>query len=1400
MQLTDEQRKIVDAPVSDLLVSAAAGSGKTAVMTERIVQRIVDRKLDASQVLVMTFTDAAAQQMKAKIELKLAAQRLAAVEPELRLYLSSQQTLLAGAAISTIHAFCLTVVKNFSHLATDSQGLPIVEPGFSTADASQADLLLQEALDEVLQTRYLAIDHLPPDERLWTDDFIKLVNSFSNSRSDQPLRGQINKFFTYLRSLPNYLQQIEEYRSQIAGAAADFPATQHAAVLLAQLKVLLNRADQVLPELKRLLDDGLELIKDSGKNSVRRAQLYQLIEAFNNLQSELQTNSADWDRVVELAGQIGDLPMLKVSEKSREDLRSFVRLLRQNVAEAVYCLTGQWGTKVYQAHFLSDTKCLFRQNSQEIEREIAAMQPVLDQLFDLIGQLDAAYRQKKSRLGLIDFSDFEHLALQILKTEEAAHYYRNRYREIYLDEYQDTSSIQAAILQQIGQNNIFMVGDIKQSIYRFRHARPQLFMSRAALYLETAPHQFKTLNRNFRSVPGVLRAVNEIFSQLMTPGAGELNYDDTHALKESRAALDNLPPVHLWLLQDQDSNTVQAEDEETDENAGFETTGSQVDDAAEDSFGAQEEADANPVRSSLDGDAQLPDLGDLTPYQREAQGVRTEIARLLASGCHARDIVILARTKKLVRVFAQTLADASIDTLEETGQRLFDSPELRLLVALLQVMDNPLQDVPLAAVLRSGLFEGGFSPSDLLKIRIAARQPGDARAASAELKFYYQAVAWYGENGPDRALRDRLQRFNTWLELWREKERTLKLGEWLNLLLENSGYFSQVAALPAGHDRLREVRALIDWTYAFERTRQRGLFDLVRYIEKLIQSGLAESPFPLEISQRDAVRVMTIHRSKGLEFPVVFVVGLTAKITPKDKSDALLISENLGIGFDWIDPERHQRRMTHLKLAMLAEQKAAGLAEELRLLYVAMTRAKDQLYLTAMLPKKMPEVWKERLAQINTCAEASLPPEWVLNGSSYLEWLLMALVRHPDCDLSALDWLQEPGYRLIKPTTDVWQIKTVNLQDLLRNPIGSAAERDQAAGLNGKISATTGTQALTGDSSLSAEHLCRLFSANPSLPQVLIDAAHTRISGSYAYPDAAKRPIKVSVSELKRLEQQESRLGDEQTLSVPSVADASSKIQGINLILRPVYSPLQPDLDVSPPEDSSENQQNIQPDALLTGADLGTALHTYMRYLDLAKAHTHTVSTVHTPTPGEQDLHEDLLSQLMALTQLGTLTELESRSIRPYLGRIAEFVRSDLAGRMVVAEQNSQHLYREMPFTLAVSAQSIWPEATGFASDDQVLVQGIIDGWFIENQQAILFDYKSDRIRGDGPAIRAELLRRYARQLSFYARAITQATRLPVAENCLVHLISGQILTYSAAEINAALERTSEYNLQDSYL
>jgi ATP-dependent helicase/nuclease subunit A len=1345
MQLTEEQKAIVAAPVGNLLVSAAAGSGKTAVMTDRIVARMIDKQLDMNQVLVMTFTDAAASQMKEKIQRKLQAALAETRDPDLRRYLSRQLTLLPGAAISTIHAFCLTVIRNFCHLAVDDQGLPIVEPGFTIGDGLNAGLLCRQALDEIMAERYEQIDRAEPESLPdWTTDFYRLVDSFGSGRSDENLREMALRLYQFFRSMPDYRLLIDQYRSKLQAVAADFATSQHARVLLNQLQLLVVRATAAGDTLRAMLDSGVTFIKQADRNRGYHNQFRTILQTLADIGDYLAGGQLDWDEVRALSLPLQTELALPKANAKDPDRQTFLDIFRSQVAEAIFCLSGNCGSKTYSDHFQFDTRFLFARPAADIAADVQVMRPVIDQLFNLILDLDEHYRELKRSQSLIDFGDFEHLALGILRQPEAHDYYRQRFREIYIDEYQDTSSIQETLLQAIGQANVFMVGDIKQSIYRFRHARPQIFMAKSESFQDPELGSLYTLNKNFRSVTGILAGVNELFSQLMTPQAGEIRYDETQALVAHRPAQDGIPPIELLLMDsrlppaaaDPDSgNGAPDGDLDPDGDRDFDSAGDLDQELSDDGLMAQAEW--------------ILPAAELNQYQKEALAVLARIRELLAASHSPGDIVILSRSKAVGRVFSDALAEDGIATLEDTKGGFLDSPELRLMEALLQVFDNPRQDIPLAAVMLSGIFAGGFSASELYQVRLAdCQQPRRSR-------FFHEAVRWYADAGPDPVLKQKLAAFLAWIELWRDRERILRLSEWLEMLFEETGYLSQVAATPNGAAKVRELRQFGYWAGQFENQRQVGLFSFVRYLDTLRERGVDESPFGMEEPVQAAVRVMTIHRSKGLEFPVVFLVGTQADIAPKSRRDPLLISETLGVGFDLIDPDRQIRYPTHLKLAMLEEYKAAGLAEEMRLLYVAMTRAKDRLIISAAL-KLDPEKGVPRLTQLIEQSRAQsgldLPAHRVLSCRSYLDWIILALARHPDLDWARLAPAADTGYQLQPASKGVWHVRweamtselaTASLQAMTSLPVTTT--NPAAPSAVAAVPATPG------------QKLRQWLELPVVAEDPLYLAAEQRLYGEYRFGQAARTPIKLAVSELKRREQEEARFADDQAIPVPiagQVDQASDQTfnqadqarpLGINLTLH----------DLRPAFEG-------QAEDISSGAGLGTLLHRFMRFINLGAA-------------VRQPDRQEILHQVQTMAAQHILSADEARTLLPHVDDLVAFAQSSLASQMLAAAVERQALHREMPFTLALPVGDVYPGQAGFAPDDRVLIQGIIDCWFIQDNGAVLVDYKSDWIAGDDQTCQQVLAERYTRQLAYYARAIEAATLQPVRRKLIWHIRRRQI-------------------------
>ena len=787
--------------------------------------------------------------------------------------------------------------------------------------------------------------------------FYRLIEGYGSNSGDRPVRELMLSLFHFMRSLPDYQEQVETWLTGLERTAEQFSDSPYLESLIRQLILLSDKAGTHLDEMESILQNGIRFIGQPERNHGMNRQFFEVIATLRRLENYLKKDGRDWDAIRSMGAGLAGLDLPRSSAGDSPEKKTFMDLFVRHVSEIIHCLTGDCATAKYSAHFIFKTRHLFCLSAAEIEADIAAMLPSVRLLFKLVLGMDKRYSQSKQAAGVIDFSDFEHFALAILRQEEARNYYRNRFKEVYVDEYQDTSSIQEAIIGAVSDDNCLMVGDIKQSIYRFRHARPRIFIDRAAACRDRSVGSLHELNKNFRSVAGILNATNDLFSQIMSRGAGEIDYDQRQALVAFREnPSDNPEPVTLLIL-----NRMNPEKLSTD---------------------AEEAGDI----PDLPADEAVHGLSneELSRYEQEALVIADRMISLHAAGTAWRDMVVLSRTRFIGQACRDQLEAQAIPVLSDMDGSFLESPVLRQMEALLRLLDNLRQDVPMAAVLRSAIWQGGFQDEDLLLIRLfdQDRYPGR--------RFFHQAVLDYALEGPDSHLKKQLSDCLAWLDRLRRREQLISLSELIGLVFDESGWLEQLAAQPNGQglEDVRSLRQFRQWAELFEARRPRGLHAFASHIDSLRQRGPIENPFPAADSREDAVRIMTIHGSKGLEFPIVFVIGTGYDLTPKDSSDSLLISENLGVGMDYADPERQIRYPTHLKLAMHEELKAAGLAEELRLLYVAMTRAMDQLFLVGSV-KTDADKAEKRLSslvmQAKACRDLQLPDYLVLAGRCYLE-------------------------------------------------------------------------------------------------------------------------------------------------------------------------------------------------------------------------------------------------------------------------------------------------------------------------------------------------------------------------------------------------------------------------------
>ncbi len=1370
MKRTIQQQQTIDAPLGNILVSAAAGSGKTSVMTERIVTRITMGELDIRDVLVMTFTDAAAKNMRDKIEKQL---RTASVKQE---FLQKQLAYLGQSSISTIHAFCLDVIRNFYYEAADPSGKLLLEPGFRIEEQGEAKILLERALDDLFETYYARCDRMPDASS--TQNFLFLVDAYGSSKDDSPVRSLILSFYHFLRSMPDYEEWIERQKALIESTIRDFD---HSLCFKALYKGLLLRAERAgegMAELEEFLSAQPCLYRNDKSNMTKNKDTLDALQGFcrfiRDAVAMVKNPDVTWDGLYSFFQNRPSIPNLKHHPAETDEKSKWIDLFMQYFAEFLYYTTGEFGTPRYESQFLFEKCFLFNKSKEEIVRELAAMKPAVECFFGILTDLDQEYSKAKREANMIDFDDFEHLALKILKVPAVKQYYQLRFKEIYIDEYQDTSSIQEAILEAVSTGNCFMVGDVKQSIYKFRHARPRIFMGK----YDTFRHSCEDgnaesgivfeLNKNFRSVAGILHAVNDVFWQIMSKAAGEIDYNESQSLvpgredvpmtqmsgSEGAEAQKTSAPVEVLLVDLSKGDGQETEEpEEAKENP----------DAAVDGENPEEGDDSEKTGSRLKEPEEPPlSREEATKYQKEAFAVAVRIKEFLDGKTEASEgeekeasegekdsvktkpgeIAVLARTRSICGVFADTLKLFGLPVEQEQTETFLDRYELKVIEALLIILDNPMQDIPLASVMRAPLFENGFDEAELLRIRTEYK----------DRDYFYECCESYAAKGTDIALREKLRSFYQGLSRLRNRLVCQSVSELIETIYTETDFLATAARMPDGLQRVSSLQDFQDWARGYDQSRQSGLYSFVRYMEAVHEKSPGQSPFGIEQSQSDSIKVMTMHKSKGLEYKVVFLVGNNRKMTPRDTRDSILVSEEFGIGFHYVDVKQQYRCPTPLILAMRESMRNAELAEEMRLFYVGMTRAKDRLFITGTCSVEDHTNDKGLAVPIGKARKypsgSPLPPHVALSAKNTLEWVMLSIARNPSIDFGPLGIasFKEETSQGASHCSQSWSLNVTGyqyvqkkVQEILENqsvPANPKMAPDEPDG--------SGTYCKEQDQNspagLSDEKVEALYRA--------------RFLAEYPYENATQSPLKISVSEIKRREQ--SRIQDEPSAPFPnqSALFPVSSLPAAPLLPASPYpvTPLSPSLTPFRSVNTVMKELSRTTATVLEKSDIGIAVHSFLRYMDLRLLMENPTKKI-------------ILEHMDQMLEADMIQKLEYDYLTTYADAFEAYLHSNLAERIYLAgKQTPPALFREIPFTIKLDCKALFGEQ-GFESKDCTFGQGMIDCWFVEKGEAVLVDYKTDKIEGTEEQVRQVLEERYRTQLSIYAQAITKTTRLHVKES-----------------------------------
>ena len=889
---TEEQKQAIYEKENNILVAAAAGSGKTAVLVERIINKIINENIDIDKLLVVTFTNAAASEMRERV--LNAIYKKIDEEPENE-KLQKQITLLNRASICTIDSFCLDVVKNNFFEIDISQN-------FRIGDTTEIEILKQDVLEDLFEEKYEAED----------EDFTKLINTYTSYKDDTPLKELILKIYTYIQSNPfpeKWLKEKIEMFNLSEKLEEDFANTIWGKLLLKQVREIVEDSELKLEVEKKNLAKYPELAK------------YFLIinDDIEQLQM-LKINLQSWNKAYEIASNIKFKTWItdkKITLEAKDDAKATRDIVKANLKKV--------------------TEKILIFNSKEANEDINDMYEVLKKLGNIIIEFDQKFEKRKKDKNIVDFSDVEHFALQILLNKdstpsEIAKKYQQKYEEIAIDEYQDSNLVQEYILNSISRgNNIFMVGDVKQSIYKFRQARPDLFLEKYKTY-QTKNNQKDGDNlkiqlfKNFRSRKEVLDFSNKIFASIMSEELGELNYTEEEYLNLGANYEDTNQDLkaEIDILLTDDIN----EEELLTEQKASATNISTWKDTNEDENDSEEEIErvenieleakfvANRIKELVENKFQIYDA-----KKQEKRDIKY------------KDIVVLLRsTKEPAPIFEKEILNLGMPVFSDSSAKYLESIEIQTIMSLLKVIDNPLQEIPLVAVMRSMI--GGFTDNDLVEIRLSDKYDN----------FYNTILK--SKQSVSKSLCAKIDQFLNNLEMWRKEQEYLSLDELIWKIYNDTGYYNYVGLMTNGELRQANLKMLFERAKQCESISFKGLFNFINYIDKIKTSSKDMDSAKIIGENDDVIRIMSIHKSKGLEFPVVFLSGTGKQFNMQDLNNKILLHPEIGIGVKYIDYDMQIEYDTLSKQAIRNQIMLETLSEEMRVLYVALTRAKEKLIIT----------------------------------------------------------------------------------------------------------------------------------------------------------------------------------------------------------------------------------------------------------------------------------------------------------------------------------------------------------------------------------------------------------------------------------------------------------------------
>lgn len=949
---TNEQLQAIQEKNSNILVAAAAGSGKTAVLVERIIHKIIDEQMDIDKILVVTFTNAAASEMRERI-LEAIYKKLEE-NPE-NVHLQRQIILLNKASICTIHSFCLDVIHNHFY----EIDLP---SNFKIADTAEIDLLKQEVLDDLFEQKYTENDK----------NFIELLENYTNYRGDEALQELVLKIYKFIQSSPFPIKWLQEKLELLKIEDKDISQTIWG-------KLIIQTVDDDIQE--SIMQ--LEVTKSKMALYPEMTKFYQTIsEDIINLQDLQKYNSWDELYIKLLNFNFSKWP---VDKKVINDLKEDSKAIRDKVKK----------------HIKEKTAKLLSCSQEQAVKDLKIITPILEKLSNLVTEFTKNFAEKKKEKNCIDFNDIEHFALKILLDEnnnptEVAKKYKEKFEEIAIDEYQDSNLVQEAILTSISKgNNIFMVGDVKQSIYKFRQARPELFLQKYDEYKNKEEKAQEDnlkiqLFHNFRSRQNILNITNLVFESIMSKELGDINYNENEYLNyganypepEEVKNYAGIAELDIIDLKEDESITAFEGEEDEEEQERVE------DDVLEAKFVA------NKIQELLNSNYMVFD---------KKQGYRK---------IRPKDIVILLRaTSNLSPIYEKELSDLELPVFSDTSGTYLDTVEIQTILSVLKIIDNPLQDIPLVVVLRSSICN--FTDNDLITIRLTDRN----------CNFYEALIKT--RLICDGDLKNKIESFLEKLEKWKSISQYMPLDEFIWQIYLDTGYYQYVGLLPNGAMRQANLKTLFEKAKQYEKASFKGLFNFIQFIDKLKKQNGDLASAKLIGENEDVIRIMSIHKSKGLEFPVVFLCNSHKKFNMQDLNDNILLHQDIGFGPTIMDTTRKIKYSSIAKDAIKLKMKQETLSEEQRILYVALTRAKEKLYITGRSKDFTKYVQdKNKVLEMYESENIKLDAKLMKKANSYLDWIMYVYLFNQGRTIT----LKGESYKL----SDIITLNVSNKKDLLK--------------------------------------------------------------------------------------------------------------------------------------------------------------------------------------------------------------------------------------------------------------------------------------------------------------------------------------------------------------------------------